>query len=204
MTFYYYKEHDGENIKNKVTIDNETINGIYIQNFKKYSNKRFVKFLSKDKIQIDNDDVIIINYKAVEKNGEYEISYIMYDYPKICKIIDGLLCEDTFSSSYDELLNLLVTTKQEEIEVIRKKIDREIRIFNVLLESESKQIKKLLQSISLQCNSIKRICNFDHELARQASLVFDAISVEKVNEKEDIKLSLNTLQKQKKKPIRKN
>lgn len=184
MTIYYYDELNDEILKHKAIIDKKRLMEIYDYNFKKYSEKHDVKFSSIEKVTINNTtDYIIGNFKQKKMNDHYEVSYTMYKYPTICRIIHGLLNSETFFQSFSELKDLLVETKQEKIEKIRRNLDREIRFFNVMLDSEKENYNSLLLKIHFFTNEMRNLCNYDSELSAQAKNVYDAVSIEKCNEK---------------------
>ena len=198
MTIYYFKEVDGENTKYKANINLVKLKQLYNEFFNQQCEKKEIKFKSPKKITIHStDDVIIENFNVEKVGANYEITYTIYNYPKICQIINGLINAATFCSSYENLLNLLVSTKQQKIEEVRKKIDREIRVFNVLLDSE-KRDSEIFQKINAYSSQIKRICDYDKELANQAKLVAETITIQKIDEKVMPSFRVNSMIKNKK------
>lgn len=98
---------------------------------------------------------------------------------------------------------MLITSKQAQIDEIRRKIDRELRVFNILLDDE-KRDNKIFQKIYLYCQEINNICNYDKELAYQAQIIKDAINIQNINDKDLSNLYFNSIVKTKNKKIKKN
>lgn len=202
MTFFYNKKTDDEQIKYEVNMDTNKLMEIYQMTFEKYSNKREIKFLSKNIVDIQStNEIMVKDYEVKKINNEYEISYTLYNYPKICQIIDGLLKKETFENSYNYLQSLLVSNKQARIDEIRRKIDRELRIFNILLDDE-KRDDKVFRKINIYCKEINNISNYDKELALQAEIISNLINIEVIDEKEISNLYINPIVKTKNKKIK--
>lgn len=202
MTFFYNKKTDDEQIKYEVNMDTNKLMEIYQMTFEKYSNKREIKFVSKNIVDIQStNETIVKDYEVKKINNEYEISYTLYNYPKICQIIDGLLKKETFENSYNYLQSLLVSNKQARIDEIRRKIDRELRIFNILLDDE-KRDDKVFRKINIYCKEINNISNYDKELALQAEIISNLINIEVIDEKEISNLYINPIVKTKNKKIK--
>lgn len=203
MTFYYYKKIEDEKLKYEANIDANKLSEIYKKFFNQYSEKRNIRFISDKKITIKStNDLIVTDYNVNKINTQYEISYTLYSCPKICQIIKGLLNEETFEENYDYLQSLLITNKQVQIDEIRKKIDRELRVFNILLDDE-KRDNKIFQKIHIYCREMSNICNYDKELANQAQMVNEVIKVQKVNEKENLNSCFNHFLRQNNKSLTK-
>ena len=184
MTFYCYNMEDGESIRNKFIIDKKRLQELYNLYFTKYAFGKNIKFLFDKPIKIDsNDEYLIENYNIIKKDNQYEISYTIYNYPKVCRIINNLLNSDTFLDAYADLQKNLLSTRKDKIEEVRRKLDMQIRVLSVMLDEPDYDYQSAIKNIREYSGMFNSICDFDKNLASDLVPVAEAINVEKIKDK---------------------
>ena len=178
MTFNYYKKTDDEILNYEVNFDEEQLAKVYLMFFEKYATKKDIVLRSKKEIKIcDSEEVLIENYHSKIVDDEYEISYTMYSYPYICRLINNLFDKNKVTSSFEQLLHLTIAYRQKEIENIRRKMDMQVRVLDIMLDNNDYDIDAAIKRINDFSVKIRQLCTINRELASNAQIVLDIFDI---------------------------